>query len=132
MRADVAFLPVLASLLNYVTPDHGLDSYGTLISDMLAQEVDFRIEGHNGERFAAIVGRSGRSARSRFADVSVPRVFWPYAREGVIVRRLRPEGGVARFAARAAGDAAAGGARAAGDAAAGGACGAACAASSAA
>ena len=88
MRADVAFLPVLASLLNYVTPDHGLDSYGTLISDMLAQEVDFRIEGHNGERFAAIVGRSGRSARSRFADMSVPRVFWPYAREGVIVQEF--------------------------------------------
>ncbi|EGB03996.1 hypothetical protein AURANDRAFT_67559 [Aureococcus anophagefferens] len=56
-------------------PDHGLESF-----------VDFRIEGHNRERLAAILERSGRSARSAVARVRLPRVHWALTREGVMVQ----------------------------------------------
>jgi predicted unusual protein kinase regulating ubiquinone biosynthesis (AarF/ABC1/UbiB family) len=86
MRADVAFLPYLSAMVRALEPDHGLESFVTLVEDMLAQEVDFRIEGHNRERLAAILERSGRSARSAVARVRLPRVHWALTREGVMVQ----------------------------------------------
>ena len=37
-------------MVTYLEPHHGLEAGMTFVEDMLAQEVDFRIEGHNRER----------------------------------------------------------------------------------
>lgn len=86
MRSDVAFLPYLARMVSALEPDHGMESFMTLVEDMLAQEVDFRVEGHNRERLAAILKRSGFDERSEHASVRLPKVHWALTRPGVIVQ----------------------------------------------
>ena len=76
------------SLISMIEPEHEMGAFGVLVEDMLAQELDFRVEGHNRERLSAIIERSGRSARSRYCDIVFPEVYWDYAAEGVIVQEF--------------------------------------------
>lgn len=86
LRADVAILPYMVRLLDKLHPGHGMRPLMYLLSSMLQQEVDFRIEGANRDRLAAIVQRSGISKRSRFSRLRFPRVFWDYCAESVMVQ----------------------------------------------
>ncbi|KAJ1463236.1 ABC1 family-domain-containing protein [Pelagophyceae sp. CCMP2097] len=88
MQADVAFLPYLMSMMAVVEPEHGMEMMATLVEDMLGQECDFRIEGHNRERLAAILERAGASKRSPHCDVSLPKVHWSLCREGCMVQEF--------------------------------------------
>ena len=81
-------MPYLLAMVEMIEPNHGLRAFTVLLEDMLAQEVDFRVEAHNRERLAAVLERSGRSARSAHADVQLPRVFWELCREGLMVQEL--------------------------------------------
>ena len=74
MAADVAILPALISLVDMLEPNHGLRPMMFMIEAMLRQEMDFRIEGANRERLAAVVDRSRRTERSQFANVVFPVV----------------------------------------------------------
>ncbi|KAH8093655.1 hypothetical protein JL720_4805 [Aureococcus anophagefferens] len=65
MAADVAILPALISLVDMLEPNHGLRPMMFMIEAMLRQEMDFRIEGANRERLAAVVDRSRRTERSQ-------------------------------------------------------------------
>ncbi|KAH8043366.1 hypothetical protein JL722_15244 [Aureococcus anophagefferens] len=47
LRADVAILPYLIQFVDNLDPNHGLRPLMYMISSMLEQEVDFRIEGAN-------------------------------------------------------------------------------------
>ena len=82
-------MPYLLAMVEMIEPNHGLRAFTVLLEDMLAQEVDFRIEGHNRERLAAILKRSGRDARSRHCTLVLPRVHWALTREGVMVRAAK-------------------------------------------
>mgnify|MGYP001981195145 CR=1 FL=1 len=57
-----------------------------MITSMLEQEVDFRVEGANRERLSAICERSGRSERSRFSTLYFPRVLWDFCAESIMVQ----------------------------------------------
>ena len=65
-----------------------LNGFIAIFDSSLRQELDFRIEGHNRERLAAIIERSGRSKRSAYADVLFPKVFWEYTHEDVMVQEF--------------------------------------------
>ena len=86
IRADVAILPYLVQFVDSLDPNHGLRPLMYMISSMLEQEVDFRVEGANRERLAAIVDRSGRTQRSRYSTLYFPRVLWDYCGESVMVQ----------------------------------------------
>ncbi|KAK7235134.1 hypothetical protein SO694_00143052 [Aureococcus anophagefferens] len=88
MAADVAILPALISLVDMLEPNHGLRPMMFMIEAMLRQEMDFRIEGANRERLAAVVDRSRRTERSQFANVVFPVVYWDYCCESVMVQEF--------------------------------------------
>ena len=88
MAADVAILPALISLVDMLEPNHGLRPMMFMIEAMLRQEMDFRIEGANRERLAAVVDRSRRTERSQFANVVFPTVYWDYCCESVMVQEF--------------------------------------------
>ena len=86
LRADVAILPYLIQFVDNMDPNHGLRPLMYMISSMLEQEVDFRVEGANRERLAAIVERSGKSERSRYSTLYFPLVMWDYCVESMMVQ----------------------------------------------
>ena len=88
LRADVAILPYLIQFVDNLDPNHGLRPLMYMISSMLEQEVDFRIEGANRERLAAIVERSGKSERSRYSTLYFPLVMWDYCVESMMVQEF--------------------------------------------
>ncbi|KAH8060770.1 hypothetical protein JL721_8987 [Aureococcus anophagefferens] len=102
LRADVAILPYLIQFVDNLDPNHGLRPLMYMISSMLEQEVDFRIEGANRERLAAIVERSGKSERSRYSTLYFPFVMWDYCVESMMVQEFM-EGAVDNYAALAVG-----------------------------
>ncbi|KAH8044883.1 hypothetical protein JL720_16908 [Aureococcus anophagefferens] len=96
LRADVAILPYLIQFVDNLDPNHGLRPLMYMISSMLEQEVDFRIEGANRERLAAIVERSGKSERSRYSTLYFPLVMWDYCVESMMVQEFMEGAALAR------------------------------------
>ncbi|KAH8047867.1 hypothetical protein JL720_15976 [Aureococcus anophagefferens] len=86
LRADVAILPYLIQFVDNLDPNHGLRPLMYMISSMLEQEVDFRIEAR------ASGSRPSSSAAAERAepllDALLPLVMWDYCVESMMVQEF--------------------------------------------
>ncbi|EGB04116.1 hypothetical protein AURANDRAFT_67477 [Aureococcus anophagefferens] len=88
LKADVAILPYMIQFMDKINPNHGLRPFLYMLSAMLEQEVDFRIEGANRERLAAIMERSKFSKRSKHCTLRFPRVMWKYCARSAMIQEF--------------------------------------------